>query len=78
MPEAASQETREELLRLLDRETAIARATDGRLAVLILVVGGFTITSVGVAGLYIGKIFEQVKGRPLFVVSDRIVNGDEL
>ena len=36
MPEAASQETREELLRLLDRETAIARATDGRLAVLIL------------------------------------------
>ena len=48
------------------------------LAVLILVVGGFTITSVGVAGLYIGKIFEQVKGRPLFVVSDRIVNGDEL
>lgn len=28
--------TREELLKLLDRETAIARATDGRLAVLIL------------------------------------------
>jgi len=47
------------------------------LAVLILVVGGFTITSVGVAGLYIGKIFEQVKGRPLFVVSEKIVNGDE-
>jgi predicted signal transduction protein with EAL and GGDEF domain len=32
----ASAETREELLRLLDRETAIARATNGRLAVLIL------------------------------------------
>ena len=32
----ASGETREELLQLLDRETAIARATDGRLAVLIL------------------------------------------
>ena len=29
-------ETREELLRLLDREAAIARATEGRLAVLIL------------------------------------------
>jgi EAL domain-containing protein (putative c-di-GMP-specific phosphodiesterase class I)/GGDEF domain-containing protein len=29
-------ETREELLKLLDRETAVARATDGRLAVLIL------------------------------------------
>jgi len=29
-------ETREELLKLLDRETAVARATDGRVAVLVL------------------------------------------
>jgi EAL domain-containing protein (putative c-di-GMP-specific phosphodiesterase class I)/GGDEF domain-containing protein len=36
VPDAASAETREELLKVLDRETAIARATDGRLAVLIL------------------------------------------
>ncbi len=36
LPRGPSAETREELLRLLDRETAIARATDGRLAVLIL------------------------------------------
>jgi predicted signal transduction protein with EAL and GGDEF domain len=35
-PEKASNETRAELLKLLDRETAIARATDGRLAVLIV------------------------------------------
>jgi EAL domain-containing protein (putative c-di-GMP-specific phosphodiesterase class I)/GGDEF domain-containing protein len=34
--ESASPETREDLLRLLDRETAIARATDGKLAVLIV------------------------------------------
>ncbi|MGZ5584818.1 MAG: hypothetical protein ACXWF2_17080, partial [Usitatibacter sp.] len=34
--EATELATREEMLRLLDRETAIARATDGRLAVLIL------------------------------------------
>jgi EAL domain-containing protein (putative c-di-GMP-specific phosphodiesterase class I)/GGDEF domain-containing protein len=34
-PESAAQ-TREDLLKLLDRETAVARATDGRLAVLIL------------------------------------------
>ena len=47
------------------------------LAVLILVVGGFTIISVGVAGLYIGEIFEQVKARPLYVVSRRIVRGIE-
>jgi polyisoprenyl-phosphate glycosyltransferase len=40
------------------------------LAVLILVIGGVTITTVGVAGLYIGKIFTQVKDRPLYVVDD--------
>jgi glycosyltransferase involved in cell wall biosynthesis len=37
-------------------------------AVLLLVVGGFIITSLGVTGLYIGKIFGQVKERPLYVV----------
>jgi EAL domain-containing protein (putative c-di-GMP-specific phosphodiesterase class I)/GGDEF domain-containing protein len=36
VPDAATPETRDELLRLLDRETAIARATNGKLAVLIL------------------------------------------
>ena len=34
-------------------------------------VGGFIIISTGVTGLYIGKIFEQVKGRPLYVVDER-------
>jgi hypothetical protein len=42
------------------------------LAVLILVVGGFMIMSTGVAGLYIGKIFDQVRGRPLYVVAEKI------
>jgi EAL domain-containing protein (putative c-di-GMP-specific phosphodiesterase class I)/GGDEF domain-containing protein len=36
VPDAALAPSREDLLRLLDRETAIARATGGRLAVLIL------------------------------------------
>jgi dolichol-phosphate mannosyltransferase len=38
------------------------------LAVLVLVIGGFIIISTGVTGLYIGKIFSQVKERPLFIV----------
>src|SRR6185312_3938998 len=42
------------------------------LAVLMLVVGGFIIVSTGVTGLYIGKIFEQVKKRPLFVISESV------
>jgi glycosyltransferase involved in cell wall biosynthesis len=46
------------------------------LAVLILLVGGFIIVSTGVTGLYIGRIFRQVKDRPLYVVDTAIV-GDE-
>jgi polyisoprenyl-phosphate glycosyltransferase len=38
------------------------------LAVLILLVSGLIMLSIGVMGLYIGRIFEQVKGRPLYVV----------
>jgi dolichol-phosphate mannosyltransferase len=44
------------------------------LAVLILLIGGSIIISTGVTGLYIGKIFEQVKKRPLFVVADSTVD----
>lgn len=39
-------------------------------AMLLLIVGGFIITSLGVTGLYIGKIFGQVKDRPLYVIDD--------
>jgi dolichol-phosphate mannosyltransferase len=40
------------------------------LIVLILLIGGFIIISTGIAGLYIGKIFDQVKGRPLYVITE--------
>lgn len=45
------------------------------LGVLLLLIGGFIIVSTGVTGLYIGKIFTQVKDRPLFVV-DATVNAE--
>jgi dolichol-phosphate mannosyltransferase len=38
------------------------------LAVLLLLLAGFVIVSVGVVGLYVGRIFEQVKDRPLFLI----------
>jgi polyisoprenyl-phosphate glycosyltransferase len=41
-----------------------------------LLLAAFIIISGGVTGLYVGKIFDQVKGRPLFVV-DEIAGGDE-
>lgn len=40
-----------------------------------LFLAAFIIISSGVTGLYVGKIFDQVKGRPLFVV-DEIAGGD--
>jgi len=41
------------------------------LAVLILLIGGMIITSIGVTGLYIEQIFDQVKDRPLYVIDER-------
>lgn len=41
------------------------------LAVLLLVLAGFIIVSIGVVGLYVGRIFEQVKNRPLFLIDQQ-------
>lgn len=35
-------------------------------------VGGINVFILGVVGLYVGRIFDQVKGRPLFIVSDTL------
>lgn len=43
------------------------------LAVLLLVLAGVIIGSVGVVGLYVGRIFEQVKNRPLFLIDQEAV-----
>ena len=42
------------------------------LAVLVIVMAGFIIVSVGVVGLYVGRIFEQVKDRPLFLIDQEV------
>lgn len=42
------------------------------LAVLLLVLSGFIIISMGVIGLYVGKVFEQVKGRPLYLIDSEV------
>jgi len=49
------------------------------LAVLTLLLAGFIIFSVGIVGLYVGRIFEQVKDRPLYLIDvDTTVSGHEL
>ena len=35
-------------------------------------VGGIILFMMGILGLYIGKIFDQVKGRPVFIVSEML------
>ena len=40
------------------------------IVVLLLLLSGFIIISLGVVGLYVGRIFDQVKGRPLFIVEE--------
>jgi dolichol-phosphate mannosyltransferase len=42
-----------------------------------LLLSGFIVISTGVSGLYVGKIFDQVKGRPLYVIDAEIVAGAE-
>ena len=45
--------------------------------VMLLVVGGFIITSTGVTGLYIGRIFQQVKERPLYVIDSGAITSPD-
>jgi dolichol-phosphate mannosyltransferase len=40
------------------------------LATAVVLMGGLTVVTVGVVGLYVGRIFRQVQGRPLYVVAE--------
>jgi dolichol-phosphate mannosyltransferase len=40
--------------------------------VLLLISTGFILVSLGVVGLYIGKIFDQVRQRPLYLVDEKL------
>lgn len=42
------------------------------LVVLILLSTGLIMMSIGVMGIYIGKIFDQVRGRPLYLIDEKI------
>lgn len=42
------------------------------LMVVVLVLGGLVLTSLGILGEYIGRIFIEVKGRPLYIINKKI------
>ncbi len=39
--------------------------------VAVLLLGGIQLLTLGLFGSYLGRVFDEVKGRPLFIVSDR-------
>jgi dolichol-phosphate mannosyltransferase len=39
-------------------------------------IGGMVLFSLGVLGLYVGKMFEQTKNRPLYIVAERTFTGE--
>ncbi len=43
---------------------------------LILIIGGFLMLSLGIIGHYIARIYEEVKGRPKYIVSRRTAAGE--
>ena len=42
------------------------------LMVMLCVIGGGVLLSIGILGEYVGRVFEEVKGRPLYVISQRL------
>lgn len=42
------------------------------LMVVILCLGGLILCSLGIVGEYLGRVFQEVKGRPQYVVRRRI------
>ena len=42
------------------------------LTVLVSIIGGATLMSIGVLGEYVGKLYEQTKNRPLYLVSQTV------
>lgn len=48
------------------------------LFVLILFTSGIILLMIGILGLYLGKVFEQVKARPLFLIADQTEHINEL
>jgi len=55
------------LLRVIAGQAFLGQATT---LIAVLFLGGVQLISLGILGEYIGRIYDEVKGRPLYIVSD--------
>ena len=55
------------------------KASDGFTTVilLLLIIGSAIMTSLGIIGIYLTKIYQEVKSRPRYLISDYIRGGDK-
>lgn len=46
------------------------------LLIVIVFMGGIQLMTIGIVGEYIGRIYEEVKGRPLYIIHRKITKED--
>jgi len=68
------------ILRLLDIPIFGMRASDvqgfSSTILIILLIGGIQLVSIGVLGEYVGRIYQEIKSRPTYVIRNKIIAGD--
>ena len=47
------------------------------IVVLLLLIGGIQLFSLGILGEYLSKVYDQVKERPIYILKEHLTDGDK-